>query len=55
MKLKKMILVILLGIGFLNPCLGEAAVISFLADPGPHDNGLWLVDPISPKYMVVLD
>lgn len=49
MKLRKMILVILLGIGFLNPCLGEAAVISFLADPGPHDNGLWLVDPNKPE------
>jgi hypothetical protein len=49
MKFKKIVLVVLLGVGFLNPSLGETALTSFLVDPGPHDNGLWLVDPRNPQ------
>ncbi len=49
MKFKKIVLVALLGVGFLNPSLGETSLTSFLTDPGPHDNGLWLVDSKNPQ------
>jgi hypothetical protein len=49
MNFKTLILVILLGVWFLNPPIGQAELTSFLSDSGPHDNGLWLVDPEMPE------